>query len=132
MKYFLKNIVALCDLDKNYLAEASDFLSKQANLTATMTDDYRRLLDAKDIDAVVVDPVLEAPFAVRQLLERGAGQALGIIDRLAHQRLGLGDAIARQKLGELLLGDVAGRELGAQVARSHRIMGQRSIIEVDA
>ncbi len=54
MKYFLKNIVAMCDLDKNYLAEASDFLSKQANLTATMTDDYRRLLDAKDIDAVVV------------------------------------------------------------------------------
>ncbi len=54
MKYFLKNIVALCDLDKNYLAEAADFLSKQANLTATMTDDYRRLLDARDIDAVVV------------------------------------------------------------------------------
>lgn len=54
MKYFLKNIVALCDLDKNYLAEASDFLRKQANATAMMTDDYRRLLDAKDIDAVVV------------------------------------------------------------------------------
>jgi predicted dehydrogenase len=54
MKYFLKNIVALCDLDKYYLAEASDFLTKEANLSATMTDDYRRLLDAKDIDAVVV------------------------------------------------------------------------------
>ena len=54
MKYFLKNIVALCDLDKNYLAEASDFLNKEANLSAMMTDDYRRLLDSKDIDAVVV------------------------------------------------------------------------------
>jgi predicted dehydrogenase len=54
MKYFLKNIVALCDLDRNYLAEAGDFLKKEANLTAVMTDDYRRLLDAKDIDAVVV------------------------------------------------------------------------------
>lgn len=54
MKYFLKNIVALCDLDKNYLAEAHDFLNKEANLTATLTDDYRRLLDSKDIDAVVV------------------------------------------------------------------------------
>lgn len=54
MKYFLNNIVALCDLDKNYLAEAGEFLQKQANLSAVMTDDYRRLLDAKDIDAVVV------------------------------------------------------------------------------
>jgi predicted dehydrogenase len=54
MKYFLKNIVALCDLDKTYLGEASDFLHKEAGLSASVTDDYRRLLDAKDIDAVVV------------------------------------------------------------------------------
>ena len=54
LKYFLKNVVALCDLDKTYLGEASDFLQKEAGITATMTDDYRRLLDAKDIDAVVV------------------------------------------------------------------------------
>jgi predicted dehydrogenase len=54
MKYFLRNIVALCDLDQNYLAEAGDFLQKQANLSALMTDDYRRVLDAKDVDAVVV------------------------------------------------------------------------------
>src|SRR5665213_1976665 len=47
MKYFLNNIVAMCDLDKNYLAEASDFLQKQANLSAKMTDDYRRVLDSK-------------------------------------------------------------------------------------
>jgi predicted dehydrogenase len=54
MKYFLKNIVAMCDLDKNYLGEAADFLQKQANLSAMMTDDYRRVLDANDVDAVVV------------------------------------------------------------------------------
>jgi predicted dehydrogenase len=54
MKYFLNNIVAMCDLDKNYLSEAASFLDKEAGLKATLTDDYRRLLDAKDIDAVVV------------------------------------------------------------------------------
>ena len=54
MKYFLKNIVALCDLDRDYLAEASDFLNKGTNLSAMITDDYRRLLDSKEIDAVVV------------------------------------------------------------------------------
>jgi predicted dehydrogenase len=54
MKYFLKNIVALCDLDKNYLGEANDFLQKEAGIKATLTEDYRRLLDAKDVDAVVV------------------------------------------------------------------------------
>jgi len=54
MKYFLKNIVSLCDLDKNYLAEADAFLRKEAGQSAVMTDDYRRLLDAKDVDAVVV------------------------------------------------------------------------------
>jgi len=54
MKYFLNHIVAMCDLDKSYLAEAADFLEKQAGATAMMTDDYARVLDAKDIDAVVV------------------------------------------------------------------------------
>lgn len=54
MKYFLDHIVALCDLDQNYLGEAAEFLKQQANLSAMMTDDYRRVLDAKDVDAVVV------------------------------------------------------------------------------
>lgn len=54
MKYFLNNIEALCDLDQNYLAEAGAFLKKNANKSAVQTDDYRRLLDSKDLDAVVV------------------------------------------------------------------------------
>lgn len=54
MKYFLKNIEALCDLDANYLDEAQSFLKKEDNRTAMATDDYRRLLDTKDLDAVVV------------------------------------------------------------------------------
>ncbi len=40
MKYFLRNIVALCDLDKTYLAEASEFLKKESE---SHRDDDRRL-----------------------------------------------------------------------------------------
>ena len=54
MKYFLKNIDAVCDLDPNYRTEAAAFLQKEDGRQAMMTDDYRKLLDAKDIDAVVV------------------------------------------------------------------------------
>ncbi len=55
MKYFLNNIEAVCDLDSNYLGEAGAFLRKEARRSPSMsTDDYRRLLDAKDLDAVVV------------------------------------------------------------------------------
>jgi predicted dehydrogenase len=54
MKEFLKNVVALCDLDQRYLGEAAAFLEKETNLKAMMTDDYRRVLDAKDVDAVVI------------------------------------------------------------------------------
>lgn len=54
MKYFLNNVEALCDLDANYLSEAAAFLQKEDSRSAMMTDDYRRLLDSKDLDAVVV------------------------------------------------------------------------------
>ena len=53
-KYFLKNIEAICDLDASYLDEAAGFIQKEANRSVVQTDDYRRLLDAKDLDAVVV------------------------------------------------------------------------------
>ena len=54
MKYFMKNIEAICDLDQNYLAEAQAFVKKQDNRSVTSSDDYRRLLDSKDLDAVVI------------------------------------------------------------------------------
>ncbi len=54
MNYFMPGIEALCDLDRNYLDEAAAYLLKQDGRTAMMTDDYRRLLDAKDLDAVVI------------------------------------------------------------------------------
>ena len=47
------------------------------------------------IDAVIVDPVLEAGLAVRQVAERGAGEALGIVDDLAQiEARGLGAVLA--------------------------------------
>ncbi|MGB7344153.1 MAG: Gfo/Idh/MocA family oxidoreductase, partial [Pirellulaceae bacterium] len=54
LKYFLGNVEAMCDLDKNYLAQAGAYLQKEANRSVAMTDDYRKLLDSKEIDAVVV------------------------------------------------------------------------------
>jgi len=44
-----ENIVALCDIDDNYLAAA-----KEEYPSAKTYNDFRRLLDQKDIDAVVV------------------------------------------------------------------------------
>ncbi|GAA5509029.1 Gfo/Idh/MocA family protein [Novipirellula caenicola] len=54
MNYFMNNIEAICDLDANYRGEAAAYLDKQTGRSVMMTDDYRRLLDAKDLDAVVV------------------------------------------------------------------------------
>jgi len=44
-----ENIVALCDIDDNYLAAA-----KQKHPKAKTYNDFRRLLDQRDIDAVVI------------------------------------------------------------------------------
>ena len=68
------------------------------------------------VDAVVVDPVLEAPFAVGQLLQRRPRQPLGVVDDLLEIELRLLGPIARHDLGELRLADMAGGELGPQVA----------------
>lgn len=53
-KYFLRNIEAMCDLDSKYLAEASTYVKQEDDRSVTTTDEYRRLLDSKDLDAVVV------------------------------------------------------------------------------
>ncbi|GAA4454366.1 Gfo/Idh/MocA family protein [Novipirellula rosea] len=54
MNYFINNIEAMCDLDTHFLTEAAAYLDKKAGRSAVMTDDYRRLLDSKELDAVVV------------------------------------------------------------------------------
>jgi predicted dehydrogenase len=45
--------VALCDVDKNVLDKRVDELKKQ-NISVTTYSDYRKLLDNKDIDAVLI------------------------------------------------------------------------------
>lgn len=54
MQYFLEHIEAMCDLDSRHLDEADAFLKKGAGRAATLTNDYRRLLDSKDLDTVMV------------------------------------------------------------------------------
>jgi predicted dehydrogenase len=56
LKFFTKlaPVVAVCDLDKNYLAAAAEFVNKETGAEPKTYSDYRKLLDSKDIDAVVV------------------------------------------------------------------------------
>jgi hypothetical protein len=68
------------------------------------------------LDAVVVDPVGEAPLAVGQLTQRAAGQTLGMVDHQGHVARGQGSAVAFHQLQKLPLGDVARGKLGAQIA----------------
>ena len=55
LKYFAPtaDVVALCDVEQTHLATAADFLVKAGQKPDTGSD-YRRLLDRKDVDAVVV------------------------------------------------------------------------------
>ncbi len=53
LRAFRKNAAALCDVDKNHLATAAK-LAEVAGQKCVTSDDFRRLLDRKDIDAIVV------------------------------------------------------------------------------
>ncbi len=53
MKAILQNVVAVCDADRDHLAEASK-IAGDAKLKVEAYADYRKLLDDKSIDAVLI------------------------------------------------------------------------------
>ena len=53
LKAMLKNAVAVCDVDAGHLAAAAKLLDASGTKPQTFAD-YRKLLDSKDIDAVVI------------------------------------------------------------------------------
>lgn len=53
MNAIRRNVVAVCDVDRNHLATAAADLAKN-NVTATTESDYRRLLDRRDVDALLI------------------------------------------------------------------------------
>jgi predicted dehydrogenase len=50
----MKNAVAVCDVDRNVMAIAKDKVEKANGGTCLVYDDYRKMLENKDIDAVVI------------------------------------------------------------------------------
>jgi predicted dehydrogenase len=53
LKAVLKNAVALCDVDSGHLNKAAGLLAK-TDTKPQLFADYRKLLDAKDVDAVLI------------------------------------------------------------------------------
>ena len=50
----LKNVVAVCDVDKDRLGKAKERVEKASGKPCAAFGDYRHLLERKDVDAVVV------------------------------------------------------------------------------
>ncbi len=53
MKAFLKNVVAVCEVDKDRLAAAAK-VAEEANGSVKTFGDYRKMLEMSDLDAVVI------------------------------------------------------------------------------
>ena len=83
MKYDIARVVAVSDVDSKRLQQGKEWIEKyyadkteKANYVAVKTyDDYRELLDNKDIDAVIIStpdhwhaqPAMEAAFAGKDI-----------------------------------------------------------------
>ncbi len=52
--YVKTNTVAVCDVDKKHLAAAAAMVEKDGKRQPVVEEDYRKILDRKDVDAVVV------------------------------------------------------------------------------
>ncbi len=48
------NCVTLCDVDANVLKEKAEAVKKDYNQSPWLTGDYRKVLERKDIDAVII------------------------------------------------------------------------------
>src|SRR5512133_1990332 len=48
------NCVALCDVDENVLLEKAGIIKKDFNQSPTLYKDFRKMLEQKDIDAVII------------------------------------------------------------------------------
>jgi len=53
LKGFIKNAVAVCDVDSTFLAAAAGLVEKAGTTPKTFSD-YRKVLESKDIDAVII------------------------------------------------------------------------------
>ena len=54
LRGFVKNCVAVCDVDKTHLAAAAASVEKERGKAPVAEADYRKILERKDVDAVVV------------------------------------------------------------------------------
>jgi len=54
LRAFMKNVIAVCEVDKNRLADAKAKVEKANGGSCAAYGDYRKLLENKDVDAVVV------------------------------------------------------------------------------
>ncbi len=54
LRAVMKHAVAVCEVDKKRLATAAGMVEKDGKRTPVAVEDYRKLLDQKDIDAVII------------------------------------------------------------------------------